>query len=229
MFVLIAGGGRTGTQLAQLLLGEKHEVRVIDHRKDVLERLHRELPTEVIYEGNSNDLDVLDSAGARLANVVAACTTSDDENLVICYIARKHFQVNRTIARINDPRNAWLFDQKFCVDVALNQSAVMASLIEEEMSMGDMMTLLKIRRGEYSLVEEKIPPGAKAVGIALKDLGLKEDCVIAAIIRHGKVVLPRGMTVFETGDEVLAITDRDGADNLRALLSVPESLIPAAG
>jgi len=200
MFVLIAGGGRTGTQLAQLLLGQNHEVCVMEHRKEVLTRLHRDLPTEVIYEGNASEIEVMEGAGIRSANVLAACTASDEENLVICYIARKYFQVKRTIARINDPRNAWLFDNKFFVDVALNQSSVMASLIEEEMSLGDMMTLLKLRRGDYSLVEEKIPAGAPVVGVALKDLGLDEECVIAAIIRKGKVVLPRGQTTFEVGD-----------------------------
>jgi trk system potassium uptake protein TrkA len=220
MFVLIAGGGRTGTQLAQLILAQNHEVRVLDNRKDVLTRLHKELPTEVIYEGNATELEVLENAGVRDAHVVAACTTSDEENLVICYAARNHFGVKRTIARINDPRNAWLFDRKFCVDVALNQAAVMASLIEEEMSLGDMMTLLKLRRGDYSLVEEKIPPNAQAVGIPLKDLGLQEDCVIAAIIRNGKVTLPRGATEFQVGDEVLAITDRTGVQQLKELFSI---------
>jgi len=215
MIVLIAGGGRTGTQLAQLLIEQNHEVRVVEHRKEVLARLHRELPTEVIYEGNASELEVLENAAIRDVNVVAACTASDEENLVICFAARTHFNVKRTIARINDPRNAWLFDEKFQVDVSLNHSTVMASLIEEEMSLGDMMTLLKLRRGDYSLVEEKIPTGAKSVGVALKDLDLDENCVIAAIIRHGKVVLPRGMTVFEVGDEVLAITDRAGAEELR--------------
>jgi trk system potassium uptake protein len=219
MFVLIAGGGRTGTQLAQLLLGQNHEVHVMENRKEVLARLHRDLPTEVIYEGNASELEMLEAAGIRQAHVVAACTSVDEENLVVCFAARKNFNVRRTIARINDPRNAWLFDQKFCVDVALNQPAVMASLIEEEMSLGDMMTLLKLRRGEYSLVEEKIPPEARAIGVPLKDLGLNDECVIAAIIRQGKVVLPRGLTPFEAGDEVLAITNRAGVDQLKELFS----------
>jgi trk system potassium uptake protein TrkA len=191
----------------------------MEHRKEVLARLHRDLPTEVIYEGNASEMEVMEAAGVRQANVVAACTSVDEENLVICYAARKQFDVKRTIARINDPRNTWLFDEKFHVDVALNQPAVMASLIEEEMSLGDMMTLLKLRRGEYSLVEEKVPPDARLVGIPLKDLALNEECVIAAIIRDNKVVLPRGMTTFEVGDEVLAITNRAGADQLRELFS----------
>ena len=123
----------------------------------------------------------------------------------------------RTIARINNPRNAWLFGPQFHVDVALNQAETMAGLIVEEMSMGDMMTLLKLRRGQYSVVEEKIPPGAKALGMAIKDLPLPENCVIAAIIRRGKVIVPRGVTTLEVGDEVLAVTDRKGAEQLSAL------------
>jgi trk system potassium uptake protein TrkA len=131
------------------------------------------------------------------------------------------FKVNRTIARVNNPRNAWLFDDNFYVDEKITQADVIAHLIEEEMSMGDMMTLLKLRRGRYSLVEEKVPPGAKAIGVALKDLGLPEQCVIAAIIRKGQINLPRGITTLEEGDEVLAVTDAEGAEMLAQLLAPP--------
>jgi trk system potassium uptake protein TrkA len=131
------------------------------------------------------------------------------------------FRVRRTIARVNNPRNAWLFDDKFHVDEKITQADVMAHLIQEEMSMGDMMTLLKLRRGRYSLVEEKVPPGAKAIGKTLKDLSLPEQCVIAAIIRHGQITLPRGSTALEEGDEVLAVTDNDGAKELAELLAPP--------
>lgn len=221
MFVLIAGGGRTGTQLASLLVQQNHDVCLVESRREVLARLHRELPTEVIYEGHPTDLEVLDRAGIRRAQVLAACTPSDADNLAVCFLARELFHVPRIIARINNPRNAWLFDGKFHVDVALNQAEILASLIEEEMSLGDMMTLLKLRRGEYSLVEEKIPEGARAIGVAIKDLALPEDCIIAAVIRKGKVILPRGITTLERGDEVLAITDRRGAEQLSALFAPP--------
>ncbi len=219
MFVFIAGGGRTGTQLAYTLLEQGHEVRLIEHRREILSRMHREIPTEVIYEGNASDVEVLERAGIRRAHVIAACTPTDEENLVICYLAREFFKIPRTIARINNPRNAWLYDQKFHVDVSVNHSEVMASLIQEEMSLGDMVTLLKLRRGDYSLVEEKIPTGAPAVGVQLKDLKLSDNCVIAAIIRHEKVVMPRGFTTFEVGDEVLAIADKEGVEQLRNLFT----------
>jgi trk system potassium uptake protein TrkA len=219
MFVIIAGGGRTGSQLALLLLAGGHQVLVVEHRRELLTRLHQELPTEAIYEGNASDPAVLEQVGITKANVIAACTSDDTINLSLCFLARKTFGVPRTIARVNNPRNAWLFDENFHVDVALNQANVFASLIQEEMSLGDMMTLLKLRRGRYSLVEEKVPPGAKAIGVALKDLGLPEECVIAAIIRDGKVTLPRGDTTFQKDDEVLAVTDSDGARRLAELLA----------
>jgi trk system potassium uptake protein TrkA len=227
MYVLIVGGGRTGSQLARFLLDEQHEVRVIENRKAVLSGIHRELPTEVVFEGDPIDLAVLEKAGIQDANVLAACTASDDINLVLCYLAREKYGVRRTIARVNHPRNAWLFNEIFRVDVALNQAEILARLIEEEMSMGDMMTLLKLRRGNYSLVEEKIPDGARAIGLAIKDLGL-EHVVIAAIIRQGEVIVPRGVVAFEAGDEVLAVADSDGAQKLAELLARPGGRVKTA-
>ena len=214
MFVLIAGGGLTAAHLATLLVRQNHQVRLIEHRRDVLTSLHRELPTEVIYEGVPTDPQVLEQAGIREVDVLAACTSNDVENLVLCFFGRTHYHVPRTIARINNPRNAWLFDQKFHVDVALNQSEILATLIEEEMSLGDMMILLRLRRGRYSLVQEKVHKSAPAVGIALKDLQLPPNSVIAAIVRENQMHIPRGITQFQVGDEVLAIVDREAAEEL---------------
>jgi trk system potassium uptake protein TrkA len=226
MFVLIAGGGRTASQLANLLLAENHKVRIIEARSEVLAHLHRELPTETIVVGNATHPQILEQAGIQEAQVLAACTPRDADNLVLCFLARSRYQVPRTIAQISNPRNAWLFDERFHVDVALNESEILSRLIEEEMSMGDMMTLLKIRRGQYSVVEEKIPPGALAVGKAIQELNLSDRCIIAAIIRKGEMVVPRGATILEQGDEVLAITDRQGAEGLAALLSPPAGFNP---
>ena len=222
MLVIVIGGGRTGAQLARALLKQDHEVHIVDNRKDVLSRIHREMPTESIFEGDPIDPSVLEKAGIREANVVAACTTDDATNLVLCFLARTQYQVRRTIARVNNPRDAWMFGEMFHVDVSLNQAEILAHLIEEEMSMGDMMTLLKLRRGNYSLVEEKIPVGAPAIGVAIKDLGLPDHCVIAAIIRKGEVMTPRGLAWFEAGDEVLAVADSDGAHQLAKLLAAPK-------
>ncbi|MEK6751104.1 MAG: TrkA family potassium uptake protein [Chloroflexota bacterium] len=221
MYVFIAGGGRTGAQLATQLLAQNYQVRLIEHRRELLARLHHELPTEVIYEGQATDPTVLKQAGLEKANVLVACSNDDAANLVLCYLARTMFKTRRTVARINNPRNAWLFDKNFHVDETINHADVMAHLIQEEMSLGDMMTLLKLRRGRYSVVEEKVPPGAKAIGKELRELGLPDQCIIAAIIRHGQITLPRGTTALEAGDEVLAVTDSEGAQQLAILLEPP--------
>ncbi|MFN3742851.1 MAG: potassium channel family protein [Anaerolineales bacterium] len=222
MFVCIAGGGRTGSRLAYLLHREGHSVRVIESRSDLLSHLHHELPTESIYHGDPCNPSDLEEAGLGRANVLVACTSDDAANLVVCYLGRSLFHVPRTIARVNNPHNAWLFNEKFHVDVALSQADILAHLIQEEMSLGDMMTLLKLRRGRYSLVEEKVPAGAKAIGIPIKDLGLPEECVIAAIIRRGKICLPRGNSTFEEGDEILAVTSPEAAVELAKLLCPAE-------
>ena len=109
------------------------------------------------------------------------------------------------------------------IDVALNQADILARLIEEEMSLGDMMPLLKLRRGEFMLVEEKVPEGAQAIGIMIKDLNLPENCVIAGIIREGEMVIPRGITSLLAGDEVLAVVDRPAAESLSALFKPPSA------
>jgi len=222
MKVLIIGGEATGEQLAALLINQKINVCLVENRPDILAQLHRELPTGAIYEDNPMDLRVLEHAGIRDANVLVACTSSDADNVALCYLAKTGYQVPRTIGRINNPRHAWLFSEEMHVNVALNESSILAHLIEEEMTLGDMMTLLKLRRGKYALVEIVIPPGAKAVGTAIKDTQFPENCVIATIFRKGETIVPSGATIFEVGDEVLAITDSAGRERLEELFGEPE-------
>jgi len=221
MNVLISGGGRTGARLANLLINQKYKVRLIENRRELLGYLHQELPTEVIYEGNPVDPSVLEAAGVREVHALAAVTSTDSTNLAICYLGKTIFDVPRTIARVNNPNNAWLFNENFHVDVALNSADVFAHLIQEEMSLGDMMTIFKIRRGNYSVIEEKIPAGAKVIGIPLKDLDLAEHCVIAAIIRHGVMTLPRGDSTLQAEDEIIAVASAEGAQKLSDLLAYP--------
>jgi trk system potassium uptake protein TrkA len=224
MYVLIIGGGRTGSHLASLLTAQGHEVRVIENRPSVLEYLHREIPTELIYEGDGTDPQVLEAMEVERVNVLAAVTCEDADNLVAASLARYHYGVKRVIGRVNHPRNAWLFTPEFGIDVALDQPDIMAKLVEEEMSLGDMMTMLKLRHGKYSLVEEKIYPGARAVGMAIKDLPISQNCIISGIIRHGEIVLPRGVTVLEEGDEILALLDNKAREQLEALLGRPRDV-----
>jgi trk system potassium uptake protein TrkA len=217
-FVLIVGGGKVGSYLASLLLGEGYRVRVIEQQRDEIPRLKRDLPAEVVVLGSGTDPNVLEGAGIRQAQVVAAVTGEDETNLVVASLARSEFGVPRVIGRVNNPRNAWLFTPAMGVDVAVNQANLMARLIAEEMSLGDMITLLKLRKGQYSLVEEKVDPTAIAVGKKLSDLQLPRECQVAAIIRSGELVIPRGDTVLQATDEVLAVVHASQAAQLAAIL-----------
>jgi trk system potassium uptake protein TrkA len=222
MFVVVVGGGNTGSQLAKFLIEAGHTVHVIDERPNVLEKLATEIPQEMIINGDGSSPTVLERAGIQKAQVLAAVTGSDETNLVITSLGRFEFNVPRVIARINNSKNAWLFTPEMGVDVSLNQAEILARLTAEEMSIGDMMTMLKLRRGKFSIVEEKIAPGARAVGIAVKDLNLPPNCIISGIIRHGEIVIPRGVTTLEEGDEILALVDEAARVQLEKLLGRPE-------
>lgn len=220
MNVVIVGGGKVGADLAGLLCAGGHRVRVIELRAERIPLLQSELPPEVVVQGSGTDPALLQSVDIRQAQVVAAVTGSDETNLVVTNLARLEFAVPRTIARINNPKNAWMFTPEMGVDVALNQSDLMAHLIAEEMSLGDMMTLLKLRRGQFSLVEEKVDPKALAAGKALRDLTLPAECNLVAVLRGGELLLPKPELVLRPGDEVLAVVHSDHAAALAALLGV---------
>jgi len=218
MDVVVVGGGKTGSHLAALLLAGGHGARVIDDRPGVVEKLRSELPPEIVLSGDGADPDVLERAGIAGADVVAAVTGDDEDNLVIATLARFEFSVRRVIARVNNPRNAWLYTPEMGVDVALNQADLMAKLIAEEMSLGELMTLAKLRRGEVSLVEERIEAGAPADGKAVRDLPLPPGCTIAAVIRRGEVLAPRGETRLQPEDELIAVIRSDQQEQLSRLL-----------
>ena len=205
MYVIIVGGGNTGSHLAKILLEAKHIVKVIEERPALLEKLQAELPADSIISGDGSSPSVLEQAGINNALVLAAVTGSDETNLVITSLARYEFNVPRIIARINNPKNAWLFTSDMGVDVALNLADILAHLVAEEMSLGDMMTLVKLKRGEYSLVEEKVYPNAPACGKALKDIHFPDECNVVAVIRKLQLIIPHGTTVLESSDEVLAL------------------------
>jgi trk system potassium uptake protein TrkA len=221
MFVIIVGGGKTGSQLASQLISGGHKVRLIEDRPAVLERLRVELPDEVIVAGDGSSPSVLESAGVENAQVLAAVTGEDEDNLVVTTLARFEFGVPRVIARVNNPKNTWLFTPDMGVDVALCQSDILAKLIAEEMSIGDMMTLLKLRKGEYSIVEEKVDPRAVVVGKALRDIELPPQCVFAAVIRKGKLIVPNGNTELAPVDEIIALVHASQVAQLAQLLGPP--------
>ncbi len=223
MFVLIVGGGKVGLSLAQMLWSEHMRVRVIEVRPERVEEMAKELPADAVVYGNGTDPLLLEKAGILDADVVAAVTGEDETNLVVTNLARIEFGVQRTIARVNNPKNAWLFSKQMGVDVALNEADLIAHLIREEMSLGDMTTLLKLRQGAYSLAEEKVHPTSIAVGKAIRDLKLPQECVLTAIIRRNELILPHGDTILEASDEVLAVVHETSLIELDDLLGPAES------
>ncbi len=219
MRVLIVGGGKVGSYLASLLLADGYEVCILENRASVLARLYRELPTEVVMDGDGTRMSALEQAGIRSSDVLVAVTGDDEVNLAVAMMGRFIFNVPRIIARVNNPRNAWLFTPEAGVDVALNQSDLLAKLIAEEMSLGDMMTLVRLRQGELAIVTEKLEQGAKADGQRIADLPLPPDCLLMAVVRGEEILVPRGETVLQPGDEVLALVRGEAGRALHALLT----------
>ncbi len=218
MYVIIVGGGKVGTYLATLLLNDKQRVKVIEQRREEIARLQRDLPPDAVVLGSGTDPLVLESLGVRQADVVAAVTGSDEVNLVVTSLARYEFGVRRIIGRVNNPKNAWLFTPEMGVDAAVNQAQLMGHLIAEEMSLGDMQTLLKLRKGQYSLVQEKVHPTAIAVGKSVSQLNLPRECVLVAVIHEGQLTIPRGDTVLQPVDEILAVVHVSQQAALAAIL-----------
>jgi trk system potassium uptake protein len=216
--VLVVGGGRVGLALARLLTEAAHAVVVIEPLADRIERLNRVVPSARGVVGDGRDPAVLEAAGIRTADVAAAVTADDPTNLIVTALARSEFEVPRTIARIVDPAHAWLFGDATGVDVAVDQADLLAGLIAEELSMGDVATLLKLRRGAFSLVEERVADGSRAVGRAVADLELPPSCVLVAILRADEVLPSRGRLVLQAGDEVLAVVHEGTAAALAAAL-----------
>jgi trk system potassium uptake protein TrkA len=218
MNVIIVGGGKVGSHLAGILLQGGHAVRVVDDRPAVIQRLQQELPEESIVFGEMGSPATLERAGAARTDVLAAVTVKDEDNLVITTLAKFEFRVPRVISRVNNPKNGWLFTPEMGVDVAISQADMMARLIAEEMSLGDMMTLIKLRKGAFSLVEEKVHPESEANGKAVRNLDLPTECVLVAVIRKGDLILPNGSTVLRDSDEVLAVVHQSKLDDLHAKL-----------
>ena len=225
MFVIIVGGGNTGSYLAKLLMDAGHKVRVVEERPGLLEKLRAELPADAIIPGDGSSPTILEQAGVHKANVLAAVTGSDDTNLVITSLARFEFNVPRVIGRVNNPKNAWLFTPEMGVDVSLNQADILAHLVAEEMSLGDMMTLLKLRRGEFSLIEEKVHPDSAAANKPLRELTVPAESTIVAIIRKNQLIIPHGDTVLLPADEILALVHGSHLDELGALLSPGKPIV----
>jgi trk system potassium uptake protein TrkA len=219
MNVIIVGGGQVGSYLADLLLKEGHKITVVEERAKQLALLKSEMPEGTIVAGGFTDPVVLENAGIAKADVVVAVTAKDEDNLVISTLAKFEFGVPRVIARVNNPKNSWVFTPEMGIDVGLNEADLMAHMVAEEMSLGDMMTIMKLNKGTHSLVQEKVHPKSAVVGKSLRDLNLPVECVIFGVIRHSDLVIPRGDTVLEANDEILAVSHVSQVNALAALLA----------
>lgn len=218
MNVIVVGGGKVGGNLSELLRVGGHHVWLIERRAEMIRALETQLAGATVIHGDGTDPALLETIGARRADVIAAVTGSDETNLVVTSLARLEFGVPRTIARVNHPRNAWMFTPEMGVDVALDQSSLMAHLIAEEMSLGDMLTLLKLRKGEYALVEERLDPKARAVGRAIRSLEWPPECALTAVIRGGRLLVPQPDLILQANDEILALVHSHQAARLAELL-----------
>ncbi len=216
--VLIVGGGKTGSALASRLLQAGCEVRVMDNRPPVFARLVEELPQDVAVLSDGTDPMSLEQVGIATMDVVAAVTGKDEANLVVASLAKFEYQVDRVIVRVNNPQNAWLCTPEMGVDAALNQSDLIATMIVEEISVSHMQTLLRLKQGAVSIVEETITPVSKAAGITLAALSLPEDCNLTAILRGGDVIIPNGTTVLQGGDTVVAVVRSELRETLADVL-----------
>lgn len=214
MRVIIVGGGQVGCYLASLLIERGHEIKIIEMKENRIDVLKKSLPEGVIVRGSGTDPKLMESVDIQHTDVLAAVTGSDETNLVIATLARLEYGVTRVIGRVNNPKNTWLFTPVMGVDAALNQADLMARLVAEEMSMGDMMTLLKLHGGKYSLVERMVDPASSIVGKALRDIKFPAECVLAAVIRNSNLLIPRGDTVLMASDKVIAITHEDQLQKL---------------
>lgn len=218
MKILIVGGGQTGSYLANLLSSNGHEVIVIEQRENVFAKLKNELPKEMLLFGNGTDPETLEAAGIGSANVVAAVTGKDEVNLVVSTLSKMEFGVPRVVARVNNPKNAWLFTASMGVDVGVNQADLMAHFVVEEMNLREMFTILKLNRGNCSIVQIEVNPAAAAAGKRVKELGIPQKAVLISITRGHQTIIPRGDTQILAGDSILAFTDTVSRDKLNQIL-----------
>lgn len=218
LHVMIIGAGRVGSALAHNLVADGHDVVVIDRLADRQNWLAAELPDATLVVGDGTDPALLESHGARTTDVVVAVTDIDHTNVLASSLAKVEFGVPRTIARVVDPRLAWLFTPELGVDVALEQAELIARLVAEEMSLGELTTLMKLRRGRYALVEERVHPQAPAVGRRMDDLDLPPECVLVGVLRDDTLLPARAGVVLEADDELLAVIHSEATASLRLLL-----------
>lgn len=206
MKILIAGAGRLGEQAAHLLTATGHQVTVIDQNHDRLAALGEEHLHRLVH-GDACEPYILEAAGALNTGMLLAATGEDEDNLVIALLAKRHFAIPRTLARINDPDNAWLFDIRWGIDVALPAAAPLVSLIEEATGTADTVGMVQLAAAGVSLIETHIDKRSTSAGRALADLTLPAGTVVAAVVRGTEPAVPDRDYHFLAGDTVLVVTN----------------------
>lgn len=220
MYIVINGGGKVGSFLARKMVDAGHDVAVIEKRKDVVEKLVNELPRRaLIIKGDGCDASYQEDAGVARADVFAAATGDDDDNLVACQLAKVAFGVPRAISRVNNPKNERIFN-KLGIE-AVSSTNIIASMIVQEATVGDIRTLKTLRRGNMAIVEIELPTDRCVVcDKPVSTLTLPKDCVLVAVVRQDETTETiGGETLLGPGDTVVAITSVDSERALKRLLT----------
>lgn len=215
MYIILGGGGEVGYYLARNLLSQGHEVLLMEKNIARYQSLREELG-QSIFRGDACEARMLEEAGARRADVVIAVTGEDEDNLVICQVAKKRFNVARTIARLNNPRNDILF-QKLGIDVTVSPTKSILSLIESELPGRRFVMLMTLKRAGLEIVELTLPPISPVVGKKLSQVNLPRRCNLALIIRDQEPIFPSGETVLQANDDVYALVTDEAEEELRSV------------
>ena len=216
MRVAIAGAGAVGRSIARELVHNGHDVMLIDREPDKVDPSR--VPEAQWLHADAAELASLEEARLQDCDVVISATGDDKVNLVVSLLAKTEFAVRRVVARINHPSNEWLFTEAWGVDVAVSTPRVLAALVEEAVSVGDLVRLMTFRQGEANLVEITLPPAAPVVGKAVADMRLPRDSALVAIVRGARVVVPSPDEPLEGGDELLFVAVQDAESELRSLI-----------
>jgi len=212
--VAICGAGSVGTAIARDLDESGHEVLVLELDPDLVERRRKELDVTWIA-ADACEAASLEAAGMATVDVVVAATGDDEDNLVISLLAKQEFAVPRVVARVNNSKNQWLFNEGWGVDIAVSTPQLITAVVEEAVSVGSLVRLLQFEGGAAHLAEVTLAPESPAVGRAIAGLGLPREAAVVAIVRDDHVVVPRAETVLQDGDEVLVLVTEDAEAKVR--------------
>jgi trk system potassium uptake protein TrkA len=219
MRVVVTGGGAVGRHLAADLAVRGHDVTLIELNRGTLDTIRENLPGVSLVLGDACEPWVLEEARLSSADVVVAATGDDEDNLVTSLLAKTEFAVPRVLARVNHPKNEWLFNEQWGVDQSVSPPHILTALVEEAVTSGDLIRLLHLEGGRVSIVEMKLADDSPSLGKALYELRLPSGSAIVAVLREGHVVVPQPETVLAEGDEVVALAASESEVQLRELLA----------